>query len=429
VKRFPGILWVGLLFFSIGAQAASLTDLGILPGYTASAASAISADGKIIVGTCSKFENGQSIVEPFIWTAAQGMVGMGWMPDCTNCVATSVSTNGVVVGYCNFANAAGAFKWTAQSGYTALSHFVSDNETFATSISANGQVIVGYAGNTGSDYAAKWNSANEFIQLGPLGSKARDVSGDGSVIVGNIDDTAYPYVLPVLWRASTQMEYLNAVANPPQGFTLDTANAVTLDGKFIAGYCTTPLHPEAYIWSAAGGLKTLGNIDTDSYKPPTGNVAASPSPIYTEAFAVAENGRAAVGRNWPGWSSRTFIWTAENGPQTIAQALAGAAIFDAPWDTTAQVDNYTTDMSADGTMIVGLMERSSLGVRAFLLDLRDIQIVLTQAGVQLTWPDGYKLQQTTGLDFNTWHDVSGAASPLTISADGAGSFYRIIHVP
>jgi uncharacterized membrane protein len=427
VKRFPGISWVWLCFLCLGARAASITDLGILPGYSQSGASAISADGKIVVGACSKYENGQNIVEPFIWTAAQGMVSMGWMPDCTNCAAMSVSTNGVVVGQCVFANSTVAFKWTAQNGYTALTHH--DPETYATSVSANGQVIVGYAGNQGDYYAAKWNAANEFTPLGPFGSKARDVSGDGSVIVGTISDANYPYILPVLWRAGGQMEYLNTVANPPAGFTLYTANAVTLDGQFIGGYCKTPLHPEAYIWSAEAGLKTLGNIDTDSYQPPKGQIAATPSPIYTEAFAVAEGGRSAVGRNYPGYTSRTFIWTAEHGAETIAQTLDRVGIIDPAWDANSDFTNYTTDISADGEMIVGSMERTQVGLRPFLLDLREMKAGLTQSGVQLTWPEGYKLQQTTGLDFHTWHDVSAAASPFTIPPDGPGSFFRIIHLP
>jgi hypothetical protein len=191
------------------------------------------------------------------------------------------------------------------------------------------------------------------------------------------------------------------------------------------GLCKTPLYEEAYLWSDADGVKNLGNIDTDSYVPAK-KTAANPLPIYTEAFAVANDGNAAVGRNFPGWSSRTFIWTADNGPQTIAQVLNRSAIFDPQWNATDSFIGNTTDISADGVLIGGVMLRTSGGNRAFLLDLRNIKAVQNESGLQLTWPNGFKLQGSNGIDFTSWHDVTDAVSPLQISATGNGRFYRIV---
>jgi uncharacterized membrane protein len=434
MKCCPKIRWVGLFILSFATHAASLTDLGILPGYDSSTANAISADGKTVVGDCSRFDGQKIIAEPFIWTAAQGIVGMGWMPDCTNCTATSVSTNGIVVGHCDTENSVRAFKWTAQYGYTQLANDFSSSQTHATAISANGEVIVGYFGN---GTAVKWNTENQFTYLsGSFGAwRPRDVSGDGSAIVGIAGYVGTYDPRAVRWRAGENAEYLDTVANLPSGLTLLTANAVTLDGQFIGGLCgTAPRAGKAYIWSAANGLKLFDMLTGPSAEvqplAKKGEVAATPGPDYTEAEAVAEGGLALVGNYFPTLGPLSFIWTAETGSESIKQALDYLKIFD-PLVDTRYGEGSTTDISADGTMIVGSLRRR-LPVdtySAYLLDIRNIQIVQTTSALQLTWPSGFKLQQTTDLDFNTWHDVPAAISPFTISTTGPGSFYRIIRLP
>src|SRR3954471_14595963 len=252
MKRFRALACVAPALFCYAAHAACLTDLGTLPGYTISEAAAISADGKIIVGTCSIYENGRKVGEPFIWTAGEGMVGMGLMPDSTDGVATGVSTNGIVVGSCTVAGIAVGFKWTAPNGYVALT-VAGSAGSHATAISADGEIVVGY---TGAANPVKWNALNEATRptSGPSWRPA-DISGDGSVIVGN---TQTSDARALRWRSGEEPEYLDIIAGVPAGLTLFTAKAVTLDGQFIGGLCmTAPAPGKASIWSAATGLKLI----------------------------------------------------------------------------------------------------------------------------------------------------------------------------
>jgi uncharacterized membrane protein len=50
-----------------------IQDLGTLPGYTASGAEAISADGRVVVGSCSSDVNGDFVAVAFIWDEHHGM--------------------------------------------------------------------------------------------------------------------------------------------------------------------------------------------------------------------------------------------------------------------------------------------------------------------------------------------------------------------
>lgn len=433
MKWRPKLRWVVLFILSFATHAASLTDLGILPGYTESNANAISADGKIVVGQCNRFDGQNIIAEPFIWTAAQGMIGMGWMRDYTNCAAVGVSTNGIVIGHCEAENSIRAFKWTAQNGYTELANDFFSSATYVSAISANGAVIVGHFDG---GRAVKWNTSNEWTYLsGSFGGwLPHDVSGDGSVIVGHDAAGFPPPGRAVRWDAEHGAEYLDTLAKPT-GLTLWSANAVTLDGQFIGGVCGNPSRSgDAYLWSATTGLKIFSMQTGPSPQPQPSaleaKLAAMAGPAFTTTYAIAEGGRALVGMYFPSVSPLSFIWRAETGSQSLQQALDGLVIFDPTVDA-RYGEGSTADISADGTMIVGYLRRNSPvdTYSAYLLDLRNIQLVQTSAGLQLTWPSGFKLQQTTDLDFNTWHDVPVGTSPLTLSTTGRGNFYRIIRLP
>ena len=61
---------------STHVHAQSVSGLGFLPGNTYSAAIAVNANGTVVVGTSSTAVRGQG----FRWTAAGGMVGLGYLP-------------------------------------------------------------------------------------------------------------------------------------------------------------------------------------------------------------------------------------------------------------------------------------------------------------------------------------------------------------
>jgi probable HAF family extracellular repeat protein len=141
--------------------------MGDLPGNVAtSAASGISADGSVIVGTGQTsvlFFVGQG--KAFRWTATTGMVGLGDLPggfSYSRANATS-SDGSVVVGMSFSETNETAFRWTETGGMESVLDLLVKSGvdmtgwrlTNASSISADGQVIVGYGINP-SGYGEGW---------------------------------------------------------------------------------------------------------------------------------------------------------------------------------------------------------------------------------------------------------------------------------
>src|SRR5260370_12058594 len=98
-----------------------MVGLGFLPGGAASTALSVSADGSVVVGASTALGTGNSVL-PFLWTASQGMVGLGSLSGTNGFGgANAVSANGlVVVGTVDLANPTNqntnkAFRWTAST--------------------------------------------------------------------------------------------------------------------------------------------------------------------------------------------------------------------------------------------------------------------------------------------------------------------------
>src|SRR6516165_4009002 len=90
-----------------------MVDLGFLPGGDGSSiANGVNANGRVVVGS-SNYAGGP-VNQAFRWTAARGMVGLGFLPGGDFSVATGVNANGkVVVGSVRDASGAfQAFRWT-----------------------------------------------------------------------------------------------------------------------------------------------------------------------------------------------------------------------------------------------------------------------------------------------------------------------------
>jgi probable HAF family extracellular repeat protein len=71
-----------------------LIDLGVLPGYSSSSATGVSANGKVVIGVLSD-SVGQD--HAFRWTSSEGMTDLGVLPGGTWSRAFAASQNGAVV--------------------------------------------------------------------------------------------------------------------------------------------------------------------------------------------------------------------------------------------------------------------------------------------------------------------------------------------
>lgn len=177
--------------------------LGALPGFDQSWANDISGDGTLVVGFVFSGESySPDVSRPFMWSVDDGMVDLGLAPSMENAYAEAISSDGrVVVG--NDSERTTAFRWTAESGMVQLSGLRGKpGGVLVQRTSGDGAVIVGSAGiNSGLDteVAVVWDEAHgwreirkvlldehgfERSQLRQRLGRARDISDDGSVIVG-----------------------------------------------------------------------------------------------------------------------------------------------------------------------------------------------------------------------------------------------------
>lgn len=161
--------------------------LGTLTGYPSSDASAINADGTVVVGRCW-IGNQQ---EAFRWTAGTGMVGLGFGSE-----ATAVSADGaVIVGR---APGGGAALWTQNTGWQEIGVGFR-----ATCIADDAELVLGYIPYAGGSNAYHWTPTAgtreiDSVWQSDFGMPAIDfrelagVSADGTVMVGNSVNSGQP---------------------------------------------------------------------------------------------------------------------------------------------------------------------------------------------------------------------------------------------
>ena len=156
-------------------------DGGMVEIAPSGGARAVSADGAVVVGN--------SNLQAYRWTEAEGAVGLGDLPGGGfDSLGFDVSADGdVVVGDSQSASGTEAFRWTAETGMVGLGDLPGGPfHSEARGVSADGSVVVGFSDSELDLQAFRW-TAEGMVGLIPPGSfsAAVDVSADGSVIVGN----------------------------------------------------------------------------------------------------------------------------------------------------------------------------------------------------------------------------------------------------
>ncbi len=177
-------------------HAGGMEDLGFILGKRVDfvRATAISTDGMAIVGTHSSGK----ISEAFRWTRTEGMRGLGFLPETRWSRATAVNANGtVIVGE----SGDDAFRWTESTGMISLGRMKTrdsySHSYRAQAVSADGSVIVGYGSaeelfgvafrwteRTGMQLVSDWLAENGIAVDNWRLERANGISADGTVIVG-----------------------------------------------------------------------------------------------------------------------------------------------------------------------------------------------------------------------------------------------------
>jgi probable HAF family extracellular repeat protein len=237
-----------------------MVTLPLLGGSTGGA-TAITADGSVIVGWAREGMTGYSVA--VLWTADGQVIPLGGLPGYSSgSTAAAVSADGsVVVGRCfssEWQLGNQAFRWTAQTGMVGLGDLPGgDFFSISTAVSADGSVVVGYSLAASGWQAFRWTPAEGMVALGNLPggdiySFATGLTADGSVIVGaGRLQGSYPYFdQPFIWEAINGMrDFQGFLVNDLSldltacgySWNLSGATAVSADGSTIVGYGLNPV--------------------------------------------------------------------------------------------------------------------------------------------------------------------------------------------
>lgn len=201
----------------------------------------VSADGRVVAGTVSAPVGRRA----FRWTAATG-VEILESPAGSNVqtVGIGVSADGqTIVGQVELQQSAPGAYWSSSGSIEYLDGLSTTNLPWA--VSADGSTIVGRSANR---HAFAWTATDGFRDLGDLpggidDSSAFGISDDGRTIVGESGSDASRFGEAFVWTESTGMIGIGGTR----------ARAVSSDGSIVVG----DLNLDAFVWTAATGLQAL----------------------------------------------------------------------------------------------------------------------------------------------------------------------------
>lgn len=288
----------------------------------------------------------------------------------------------------------------------------------ATNVSDDGQVVVGIVQNTaGETHAFRWTKQQGVQLLGGLGngeSEALDISADGSVVVGNIYDTNN-VIRAFRWSAGNGTQYLGAEL----GGLSTRAHSISSNGSVVAvSHALSNTANDVYHWVEGSGMQRIGSLGGD----------------YTTVRQLSSDGSIIVGtsENTDG-ILKAYRWTANDGMKDLAipdaslstatalssdgSIITGTALdasykqFGFRWSTNQGVQvlrtipyyTYTVtpvDISADGSIIVGVARNGQ------------------QQGRAVQWTDNEDVKDLNVIYENLLSPGSGFIIASAISADG-----------
>jgi uncharacterized membrane protein len=259
-----------------------------------------------------------------------------------------------------------AFRWTPAEGMIEIVDPAS-TLTFiiARDVSADGSVVVGecYDDSTGtSNVTCCWTAVGGLTELvdtsGTLiGVRTFGVSGDGSVIVG----TAQSPTALVAYRW-TSVDGLQSLYPLPSSIIDGSSFGVSFDGSVITGQVMIdPPDVQPFRWTEQTGVVGLGDVPGGLF--------------YALGFGISADGNTIVGGARTSFGSRdeAFIWTEASG-YVLVDSMHGA-----------EAGSFFYASSGDGTIAVGSMGGLGATIRSPVDGLRSLQgVLVTDNGLDLT---------------------------------------------
>lgn len=201
-----------------------------------------------------------------------------------------------------------------------------DAYSAANGVSANGSVIVGQATSASGSEAFRWTTGSGMVGLGDLPggdfqSEASDVSSDGSVVVGR-GFTALGFEAFV-WNAASGMRSIREVIEPTvgaalNGWSLQSATAVSSDGRTVVGYGGNP-NGSVEAWLAYLPDQILWSPNASGYWDAETSWSGPFQPSSTDDVVIAPNAAATI--TGP-YSARTVRSLVVGGGSTARVTLA-----------------------------------------------------------------------------------------------------------
>jgi len=224
-----------------------MVGLDMLEDGVSASASAMSPNGGFIVGTVSYVAG--SGREAFIWDQVNGSRGLGHLGGIDNSsFATAVSADGrVVVGYSyNRDNQLEAFRWTEETGMVGIGFLdTSAPESKARWVSADGEVVYGKSLLDTGGASFRWTAESGMISI--VEGSVLAVSGDSKIIGGFRNDGVHGEIA-FIWDETNGLRDLRDLLVNDYGVAgvllewqgLNVVRGISGDGTKIVGYGHNP---------------------------------------------------------------------------------------------------------------------------------------------------------------------------------------------
>jgi len=318
------------LVFTLGGVAAHLAQAGVYYDLGESiTASGVSADGSVVAAYDS--------ARYYAWNATDGLTSIGgtWKGG-----VASVSNDGKLISGSAYGRGrtVQAAIYNLETGrWKRLGGIGGESDGSASSawdIAGNGKSVVGLGWvDAGTAHAVQSTPTGHLQDLGSSGgsSRANGVSEDGRIVVGwDEQDTGF-------WQGTYWRDGVATAMFDNDGFAMNSANAVSDDGKWIVGDAGFGVQTWRYN-TDTGVTQYLGDAD------PFGDMQGS--------TGISADGRVIVGYD-RSFGPPTFgmgtIWIEGLGMLNLTDYALGQGI-----DLNGRTLALPLGLSADGLTVVGL---------------------------------------------------------------------------
>lgn len=237
--------------------------------YDQTAANDVSNDGLRAAGLISRIDDGTFRMGR--WTAGGGWEDLGVLePSHYESAGNAISGDGSIVAGYSIGNTFTAVKWTQADGMVALNNpFGIESDTAVIAMAADGSTFVGQARDAFLKVqAAVWKSDGSTQILATTSgfdsASAFGVSGDGSIIGGNVFDDQLGLETAAFWVNGEVYDlkvYLEGAGIDLDGWSLTAVTEVSQNGLYLTGRGVNPDgFTEAFLVQipAPGGALLLG---------------------------------------------------------------------------------------------------------------------------------------------------------------------------